>query len=192
MKSFPETLNAMRDTTETGRIDFETALNAAVKAALTAGELMRRHFRAPKRINSATQYDIKLELDVRCQKRIERTLRAAFPAIAILGEEGVLGDPEAESRWVVDPIDGTVNFTYGIPHCCVSIALQVQSPGFRRSPMRPTRRWRALFTTRFATNCGPPFATAKRISTARSSRSAIANDWMRPSFRSALPKDRQP
>ncbi len=87
---------------------------------------MRQNARAPKRIHAATQHDIKLELDVRCQKLIERTLRGTFPAIAVLGEEGVTGDPAAAWRWVVDPIDGTVNFTYGIPHACVSIALQTQ------------------------------------------------------------------
>jgi len=102
------------------------AQDRAVRAARAAGALMRLHFRSPKKINSATQHDIKLELDVRCQKLIERTLRSAYPHIAVLGEEGVLGDPEADHRWVVDPIDGTVNFTYGIPHCCVSIALQAR------------------------------------------------------------------
>lgn len=99
----------------------------AMKAAWAAGELMRRHLRSTKTINSATQHDIKLELDVRCQRLIERTLRSAYPSIAILGEEGVLGDTESEYRWVVDPIDGTVNFTYGIPHACVSIALQMRN-----------------------------------------------------------------
>lgn len=85
---------------------------------------MRANLRATKKINEATQHDIKLELDVRCQKLIERTLRRSFPVIPILGEEGILGDPDAPVRWVVDPIDGTVNFSYGIPHACVSIALQ--------------------------------------------------------------------
>src|SRR5437667_7655026 len=107
------------------------ALNCAVHAAKAAGELMRRNFHSAKKINSATQHDIKLELDVRCQKLIERSLRAACPRVAVLGEEGVLGDIGAEERWVVDPIDGTVNFTYGIPHCCVSIALQAR-PSKRR------------------------------------------------------------
>jgi len=94
---------------------------------------MRANLRATKKIASATQYDIKLELDVRCQKRIEKVLRRSFPTVAILGEEGVLGDTQAARRWVVDPIDGTVNFTYGIPHCCVSIALQQRRSGTRKS-----------------------------------------------------------
>ena len=107
------------------------ALATAVVAARAAGKMMRDNLRATKKINEATQHDIKLELDVRCQKRIERELRRAFPGIAILGEEGVLGDPGAPTRWVVDPIDGTVNFSYGIPHACVSIALQAR--GVRRA-----------------------------------------------------------
>ena len=110
---------------------FRHALDVAVSAAHGAGKLMRANFLSPKKINSSTQHDIKLELDVRCQKLIEKTLRSAYPQMAILGEEGVLGDTQAEHRWVVDPIDGTVNFTYGIPHCCVSIALQARRSKFK-------------------------------------------------------------
>jgi myo-inositol-1(or 4)-monophosphatase len=99
-------------------------LAIAVDAAKGAGELMRKNLNATKKINHSEQHDIKLELDVRCQKLIEKKLREVFPEIPILGEEGITGDIEAAERWVVDPIDGTVNFTYGIPHACVSIALQ--------------------------------------------------------------------
>jgi myo-inositol-1(or 4)-monophosphatase len=106
------------------RSESNRALRTAVAAARAAGQIMRQNLNAVKKVSSATQHDIKLELDVRCQKRIERLLQAAWPRFSILGEEGMAGDPEAESRWVVDPIDGTVNFTYGIPHAAVSIALQ--------------------------------------------------------------------
>ena len=102
----------------------QQALKTAVAASQAAGTIMRANLRLDKKVNLATQHDIKLELDVRCQKTIERRLRKDFPSTAILGEEGITGDPEADLRWVVDPIDGTVNFTYGIPHACVSIALQ--------------------------------------------------------------------
>jgi len=95
-----------------------------VQAAKAAGELLRRHLHARKRAHSVTQHDIKLDLDVRCQRLIENTLGVAFPDVALLGEEGIAGRPDAPYRWVVDPIDGTVNFAYGVPHACVSIALQ--------------------------------------------------------------------
>ena len=106
------------------KVNLKPALDAAAAAGREAGALMRRNLRAPKRANEVTQHDIKLELDVRCQKLIQRRLGALFPQVTLLGEEGVAGDPEADWRWVVDPIDGTVNFAYGIPHACVSIALQ--------------------------------------------------------------------
>ena len=100
------------------------ASDAAVKAARAAGKLMRDNWNAPKRINQLEAHDIKLELDVRCQKTIETILRRPFPRIPLLGEEGCSGDVNAEYRWVVDPIDGTVNFFFGMPHAAVSIALQ--------------------------------------------------------------------
>jgi myo-inositol-1(or 4)-monophosphatase len=105
-------------------MNLRTAQNSAVAAAQAVGRLMRQQLHARKHANSVTQHDIKLELDVRSQKLIEKLLRRQFPEIALLGEEGVVGDPTAEYRWVVDPIDGTVNFAYTIPHACVSIALQ--------------------------------------------------------------------
>jgi myo-inositol-1(or 4)-monophosphatase len=109
-------------------LNLRKAESAAVRAARAAGALMRANVRSVKKINSSTQHDIKLELDVRCQKLIERSLSRTFPSAAVLGEEGVSGDPAAQYRWVLDPIDGTVNFTYGIPHACVSIALQRKAP----------------------------------------------------------------
>ena len=121
----------------------QRALAVATTAARAAGGLMRQNLSRAKNINEATQHDIKLELDVRCQKLIERTLRRAFPTVAILGEEGILGDPSAPARWVVDPIDGTVNFTYGIPHACVSIALQVRDAK-SKFPADPLRSYTTL------------------------------------------------
>jgi myo-inositol-1(or 4)-monophosphatase len=104
------------------------ALAAAVDAAHQAGAVMKKHLRRAKQVNESHQHDIKLELDVRCQKLITRVLAQAFPSIPVLGEEGIDDASEqAVARWVVDPIDGTVNFAYGIPHAAVSIALQVRT-----------------------------------------------------------------
>lgn len=113
--------------TRTGKISLDSALTTAVAAARAAGALMRANLRARKRVNAATDHDIKLELDVKCQRAIERILRRAHPGIPILGEEGVKGDIAAAARWVVDPIDGTVNYSFGIPHACSCVALQVRS-----------------------------------------------------------------
>ncbi len=106
------------------KVALKSALAVAVKAARAAGKLMYANWHKPKRVNAAEAHDIKLELDVRCQALIEKTLRAAYPEIPLLGEEGISGDVNAEYRWVVDPIDGTVNYFFGMPHAAVSIALQ--------------------------------------------------------------------
>ncbi len=108
--------------------ELKTALNCAVDAAKQAGRLMRQNLHAAKTVNEECHHDIKLELDVRCQKLIERALHKNYPAFAVLGEEGVSGSANAEARWIVDPIDGTVNFAHDVPHACTCIALQVRSP----------------------------------------------------------------
>jgi myo-inositol-1(or 4)-monophosphatase len=105
-------------------VSLNSALAVAVKAARAAGKVMRVNWHQPKRVNSAEAHDIKLELDVQCQALIEKILARAFPQIPVLGEEGSTGDTAAEYCWVIDPIDGTVNYFFGMPHACVSIALQ--------------------------------------------------------------------
>jgi len=105
------------------------AQKAAIQAARAAGKIMRANWNAPKRVKVSHAHDIKLELDVRCQKIIENILYRAFPKVPLLGEEGNSGDLNASYRWVVDPIDGTVNYFFGMPHAAVSIALQATAPG---------------------------------------------------------------
>ncbi|MEM0969927.1 MAG: inositol monophosphatase family protein, partial [Verrucomicrobiota bacterium] len=68
--------------------------------------------------------DIKIELDRRTQALITDILLGDHPDHAIIGEEGNAGDEKSDHRWIVDPIDGTVNYFFGIPHFCVSIALR--------------------------------------------------------------------
>ena len=106
--------------------DYRVALAEAVAAAAAVGTLLRRNLYGVKKANRQSLHDIKLELDVRSQRLIERRLRRRFPQVAVLGEEGNRGASRAEARWVIDPIDGTVNYAYGIPHACVSIALQAR------------------------------------------------------------------
>ena len=73
-------------------------LATAVKAAHGSGDIMRRNRLAAKKINEATQRDIKLELDVRCQRKIESILTRMHPEIGILGEEENVGDIETGLR----------------------------------------------------------------------------------------------
>ncbi len=99
-------------------------LSIAIAAARDAGALLRQHFGAPLDVNEFHAHDIKLDLDVRAQDLITEKLLGAFPNHAIFGEEGIAGNQSSEFQWIVDPIDGTVNYFYSIPHFCISIALR--------------------------------------------------------------------
>ena len=98
----------------------------ATQAALAAGAFIKSHYGEVPVVNEMKKYDIKLELDVQSQAMIEGILLGAFPDHALYGEEGLAGNQESAFQWIVDPIDGTVNYFYGIPHFCVSIALRLE------------------------------------------------------------------
>ncbi|MEM6911342.1 MAG: inositol monophosphatase family protein [Verrucomicrobiota bacterium] len=101
-------------------------LETAVQAAREAGAMLRSRFGGELKVDEASQYDIKLAIDVESQTLITGILLGAFPEHALYGEEGLAGDQGSPWQWIVDPIDGTVNYFYGIPHFCVSIALRHQ------------------------------------------------------------------
>lgn len=99
-------------------------LNAAENAARAAGKLLCANFQRRQRVKVAAAHDIKLEIDVQAQELIGKLLLGEFPTHALYGEEGIVGDQSSDHQWIVDPLDGTVNYFYGIPHFCVSIALR--------------------------------------------------------------------
>jgi myo-inositol-1(or 4)-monophosphatase len=118
-------------------------LTTAIRAAQQAGDLLRRNFGKPLKRNEVTAHDIKLEMDVRAQRAIERAILRAHPRHAILGEEGIHGKFDGDHRWIVDPLDGTVNYAYSIPQFCVSIACQKKSAS-RSANNQLTPGWRTI------------------------------------------------
>jgi myo-inositol-1(or 4)-monophosphatase len=102
-------------------------LDAAETAARTAGKLLRQNFQQRQRVHAVAAHDIKLEIDIEAQGLISKLLLDEFPAHALYGEEGIVGDQSSDHQWIVDPLDGTVNYFYGIPHFCVSIALRLHN-----------------------------------------------------------------
>jgi myo-inositol-1(or 4)-monophosphatase len=114
-------------------------LETALEAARAAGDLLRANYQQPLRVNASEAHDIKLAIDVESQDLITKILLGKFPSHALYGEEGIVGDQSAEYQWVVDPIDGTVNYFYRIPHFCISIALRQKKEiivGVIYDPMR--------------------------------------------------------
>ena len=102
-------------------------LDAAENAARAAGKLLRENFHHRQRVNAVAAHDIKLEIDVQAQELITKLLLDEFSGHALYGEEGIVGDQASDYQWIVDPLDGTVNYFYGIPHFCISIALRLHN-----------------------------------------------------------------
>lgn len=105
-------------------------LGIARSIALDAGELAARRRREGVEVaaTKSTIVDIVTEADREVERLIRARLADARPDDAILGEEGGSSGGTSGLTWVVDPIDGTVNYLYGIPHYAVSIAVVEGDP----------------------------------------------------------------
>lgn len=96
-----------------------------LEAAATAGAIMRESFHGAFRIsNKAGVNNLVTEVDHASEKAIIDIVRKNFPGHFILSEEAGEMIMDSEYKWIIDPIDGTVNYANGIPLCCVSIAVE--------------------------------------------------------------------
>jgi len=138
-------------------------LDAAEEAARAAGELLRAEFNRPRQVKASEAHDIKLQIDIDAQDLITNLLLKKFRDHALYGEEGVVGDQSSPHQWVVDPLDGTVNYFYRIPHFCVSIALRFKGEiivGVIYDPIR-NEMWSAQKGEKPCLN-GQPFRVSDR------------------------------
>lgn len=100
------------------------ALATAESAALAAGGLLLERWRGPVRgrASKSSATDEVSDADRASEALIVAAIRNAHPGDAIVSEEGGGSDGTSGRRWLVDPLDGTINYLYGIPHWCVTIA----------------------------------------------------------------------
>ena len=100
-------------------------LACAVEAARAAGHHAVKNESRRGEVAQSLAHDVKLNLDTECQRKAEAVIRNAFPNHAMLGEEGASDGDASGPLWIIDPIDGTVNFSHGLTYWCSSIAVQV-------------------------------------------------------------------
>ena len=109
-------------------INLEDLLACAVSAARSAGNYALQNKNRRTEVVSMSSHDVKLRLDIECQERAESVIHAAFPEHSIIGEETSTGatraDAGSEFEWIIDPIDGTLNFSHGLPCWCCSVAVR--------------------------------------------------------------------
>ncbi|MEI6147921.1 MAG: inositol monophosphatase family protein [bacterium] len=120
-------MTALSDDSLTPDLTPSRLLEVAVAAARTAGTHALTNLDRRTDIAQGFAHDVKLKLDLECQTVAEQTLLSHFPSHAILGEE--TADDATPTRsspylWIIDPIDGTVNFSHGLPHWCCSVAVR--------------------------------------------------------------------
>jgi myo-inositol-1(or 4)-monophosphatase len=109
----------------------DAVLELAVRLARQAGRLQRAGYECEIAIDTkSTPTDLVTEIDHRCEALIVDALRAERGGDAILAEEGSrLERADARWRWIIDPLDGTVNFAHGYPRFCVSIGVERDGVG---------------------------------------------------------------
>ena len=105
-------------------IDPKQLLLTAQHAVSSAASHVNENLHRREESLSTDAHDIKLALDVECQALIETCIHESFPEHAILGEEGATPKLDMPYEWIIDPIDGTVNFSHGFPYWCSSVAVQ--------------------------------------------------------------------
>ncbi|MEV7611431.1 inositol monophosphatase family protein [Streptomyces sp. NPDC089799] len=116
-------------------------LELALEAARRAGELLRDGRPADLSVaaTKTSAVDVVTEMDVAAEKLITGFLAERRPRDGLLGEEGSDSEGTSGVRWVVDPLDGTVNYLYGLPSWAVSIAAEYRGEtvvGVVYAPMR--------------------------------------------------------
>ena len=133
--------------------DQDALLEVAVEAAQMAGALLLERARrgAESQVSAkSTPTDLVSEADLASERAIRELLGARRPHDGFIGEEGDHADGTSGLSWVVDPLDGTVNFLFGIPQWCVSVAVRDQRSTLAGAVFDPNRQ--ELFT---ATSSGP-------------------------------------
>ena len=111
-------------------IDLRAALDVATEAALAASEPILRHFRTPNLSASHKGDGSPVTVaDQQAERVIRQVLEARTPDFDILGEEEGFVDRGRRYRWVVDPIDGTISFSRGVPLFGTLIGLEDRETG---------------------------------------------------------------
>ena len=101
-------------------------LAVAWSAARTAGALLLAGRDEPLDVSTkSTRTDVVTQMDTAAEASIVAAILAAFPEDGLLGEEGADRPGSSGARWIIDPLDGTVNYLYGLPGWAVSIAVEV-------------------------------------------------------------------
>ncbi|MCZ6514135.1 MAG: inositol monophosphatase family protein [Nitrospinae bacterium] len=102
----------------------DAPLKVAAAAALAAGRIQKERADNIGEIRYKGEINLVTEIDLLCEKEIITSIKKQFPDHAFLAEESGATEGDADHLWIIDPLDGTVNYAHGYPCYCVSIGYQ--------------------------------------------------------------------
>jgi myo-inositol-1(or 4)-monophosphatase len=101
-------------------------LEVAISAAKEAGRIQMLHFGQAHSVEYKGEFNPVTEVDKRCDQTITQILLQSFPNHDLLTEESPFEKKGSPWKWIIDPLDGTINYLHGYPCFCVSIGLEVE------------------------------------------------------------------
>lgn len=138
----------------------EKYLEVAILAAKEAGKVHKKYFKKDFEIKTKTaSFDLVTIADIEAEKVVVSLIKKHFPGHNFLAEENKYEHTGSEYTWIIDPLDGTSNFAYGLPIFCVSIAIAKHDEVIAGAVYDPTRD--ELF---YAQKTGGAFLNGQKIS----------------------------
>ncbi len=107
-------------------LDYDKILSIAKIAATQAGNYLKENFSTKPKVEFKGEIDLVTERDRKSQEIIQKIISKNFPEHSILGEEDLKLIKKTPLLWIVDPLDGTTNYSHSLPVFCVSIAFMVE------------------------------------------------------------------
>lgn len=104
--------------------EIDRLVSFARQLTLEAGAILRKGFRSKLTIRFKGRIDPVTTCDLKAEEHIVGMIAKKYPHHAVLAEEGSGAASDSEFRWIIDPLDGTVNFAHGFPFYCCSVGLE--------------------------------------------------------------------
>ena len=155
----------MQKSRETASGSWNLHLEVAVGAVRAAGDLQIRAFNETHTVGFKGETDLVTEVDRACENEVVRRIQQTFPTHDFLLEETPFRVTGSPYLWVLDPLDGTTNYTHRYPHFCCSLALQHENKTVLGVVLDPFRN--ELFS---AVRSGGAFLTGNPIRVSEESR----------------------
>lgn len=95
----------------------------AVQAVGMAGQILLEGFGSGRQVRQKSQGNLVTDIDVLVEKKVIELLQDEYPGLQILSEESSPSSMVSEYTWIVDPLDGTNNYVFGVPFFCINVAL---------------------------------------------------------------------